>query len=85
MGTRRRRQPASQLVSIKLPPSLAAKVARLAKKRRTTRSAVIREAIEALTERRPGSAAEHAADLYGSVSAPPDLSTNPRYMEGFGE
>ncbi len=32
----------------------------------------------------PGSALELAGDLVGSVEGPGDLSTNPKYMEGFG-
>jgi Arc/MetJ-type ribon-helix-helix transcriptional regulator len=34
---------------------------------------------------RPGSALETMGDLVGSLEGPGDLSTNPAYMEGFGE
>lgn len=33
---------------------------------------------------RPGSALELAGDLVGCIEGPGDLSTNPKYMEGFG-
>lgn len=33
----------------------------------------------------PGSALELAGDLVGSVEGPRDLSTNPKYLEGFGQ
>lgn len=40
----------SKLVSISLPPASVARVARLARRRHTTISAVIREAIDALEQ-----------------------------------
>ncbi|MDQ3262256.1 MAG: ribbon-helix-helix protein, CopG family, partial [Myxococcota bacterium] len=67
-----------------LPHGLAAKVARLAKERGTTRSQVIRQAIEDATDRSPGSAAELAADLCGVIEGPADLSTHPRHLDDLG-
>lgn len=83
MGTRRK-QPDSQLVSLKLPRPLMAKVARVAKRRRTTRSAVIRDAIEAYEGGERGSAADRAAHLCGRFGGPRDLATNPKYLKDFG-
>ena len=34
---------------------------------------------------RPGSLLDRARDIVGSYDGSPDLSTNPKYMEGFGE
>jgi len=50
----------------------------------------VREALEQFfngerTAQRPMSALELAGDLVGCVQGPGDLSTNPKYMEGFGE
>ena len=76
--------------SLKLPPNLSAKLNRLAKKRGQSKSEVVREALEQFfngerAAQRPMSALELAGDLVGCVQGPGDLSTNPKYMEGFGE
>lgn len=72
-----------ELVSIKLPGQLSAKVARLAKRHGKSRSQVIREAIEAYPEARTfGEVAGRFAGI--AKRLPPDLSTNPKYMKRFG-
>ena len=74
-------------VCVKLPEDLERALTKLVKQRRTTRSAVVREAIEAYTRvpKRPLSFTEAAGDLVGCVrGGPRDLSTNPKHMEGFG-
>jgi hypothetical protein len=80
---------AMKTFSLKLPPSLSAKLNRLAKKRGQTKSEIVREALEQFFngERTipPGSALEAAGPWIGCVEGPGDLSTNPKYMEGFGE
>lgn len=75
-------------VSLKMPKRLAAQVRAAARERGLSKSALIREAIESyLAGYAPPvpSALDMAADLVGSWEGPPDLSTNPKYMEGFGE
>jgi metal-responsive CopG/Arc/MetJ family transcriptional regulator len=77
-------------VSLKLPAALSAKLDRAAKKRGQTKSEILRAALEQFLNgersgRRPMSALELAGDLVGCAEGPVDLSTNPRYMEGFGE
>ena len=73
-------------LSLKLPPGLSVKLARVAKKRGQSKSAVVRAALEEfLKSERPMSALELADDLVGCGEGPGDLSTNPKYMEGFGE
>ena len=76
-------------VSVKIPERLDKALAATARRRRTTRSALIREALEALVaggvRPQPGSVAEAAADLIGCVAGPGDLSTNPTYLEDFGK
>ena len=63
---------------------------RAAKQHGQTRSALVRAALEqfldgAQAAKRPVSALELAGDLVGCCEGPGDLSTNPKYMEGFGE
>ena len=63
---------------------------RVAKQRGQSKSEVVRMALEQFLDGRPvgkqtRSALELAGDLVGSVEGPGDLSTNPKYMEGFGE
>jgi metal-responsive CopG/Arc/MetJ family transcriptional regulator len=77
-------------LSLKLPASLRAKLERAAKQRGQSKSEIVRAALEEfLNGRRSGkqrpSALELAGDLVGCVEGPGDLSTNPKYMEGFGE
>jgi predicted DNA-binding protein len=73
-------------ISLKLPQSLSIKLERVAKKRGQSKSEIVREALEHfLSSERPVSALELAGDLVGCGRGPGDLSTNPKYMEGFGE
>ena len=72
-------------VSIKLPKDLDQALTDLARRRHTSRSALLREAVERLTREARKTVGELASDLMGSVSGPSDLSTSPRHMKGFGE
>jgi len=75
-------------VSLKVPDPLAAEIAETAHRRGVSKSALIREALEAYLHARvaaqSGSALSKAADLVGSLSGPEDLSTNKDYLQGFG-
>lgn len=75
-------------ISVRLTDAQTRKLARLARKNKTTQSEVVREAIEAYVLRgdtiQPESAAKAAADLAGCVDGPPDLSSNPDHMKGYG-
>ena len=75
-------------ITVKLPQGLAERLGRTVARRRSTRSAVVREAIEAhLSLERSeteGSCFDLAADLAGSVEGPADLSTNRTRMKGYG-
>lgn len=75
---------AMRVVSIKLPPSLDQWLSEIARARRTSRSAVVRAALEAAAAPKGRSAAALAGDLMGCVDRPRDLSTNPKYMRGYG-
>jgi Arc/MetJ-type ribon-helix-helix transcriptional regulator len=72
-------------VSFKLPPDLDNRLSELARRRRTSRSAVVREALEALSAKPKLSVTELAGDLVGCISGPSDLATNPKYLADFGK
>lgn len=74
-------------ISIKLSKQLQELLDTLAKQRGLTRSAVVREALQAYAaESGAGSTAAAAAgDLVGSLDGPRDLSTSAKHMRGFGE
>jgi len=77
-------------ISLKLPDDLLADLKREAKARRVSKSALVRESLEASLRRRPRRSAascyDLARDLAGTIKGlPQDLASNPKYMEGFGE
>lgn len=72
-------------VSFKLPQDLDKALSDLARRRHSTRSALVREAIEALTRDRAGSVLSLAADLVGAVEGPSDLSASPKHISGYGK
>ncbi|MBC8875947.1 MAG: ribbon-helix-helix protein, CopG family [Planctomycetes bacterium] len=76
-------------ISLKLPDSLHAKLNRLSKQRGQTKSEMVRTALEHFLNgdqpRQAVTVAELAGDLLGSAEGPGDLSTNSKYMEGYGE
>jgi predicted transcriptional regulator len=77
-----------KIVTLKLEESLYAKVLALAKRRKTTQSAVIRDAITACFRKEKvshmGSALDLSKDLAGCVTGPADLSTKKIHLSGFG-
>jgi predicted transcriptional regulator len=75
-------------VSFKLPPALDERITRVARRRRMSRSALVREALEAIGEGVASgdvqSVGEAAADLAGALTGPRDLSTSKKHMAGYG-
>ncbi len=77
-------------ISLKLPDDLLVQLEGEAKKRRITKSSLIRESLERAL-RKPSSAGgiscfDVARDLAGKVKGlPRDLADNPKYMDGFGK
>ena len=75
-------------ISFKLPDDLDRELTSRAKKDGTTKSAVIRNAIEDYLSRdsgpRKGSCLELAGDLIGCLEGPGDLSYNKKYFKDFG-
>ena len=75
-------------LSLKLHESLDNRLAAAAKRRGQTKSAVVREALEAFLGENnlPQSASclELAADVAGCLEGPADLSTGKEHMQGYG-
>ena len=75
-------------ISLKLPDPLHAKLERLAKSQKQTKTNIVRNALEQMLNGTPAakplSALDLAGDLAGCLDGPSDLSTNRKYMEGFG-
>lgn len=79
------RNPRLKTLSIKVPAALSARVVKLARSRKSTVSAVVREAIERYAPEEGASFADAAHEFIGSLdSGPGDLATNPRHLKGFG-
>jgi metal-responsive CopG/Arc/MetJ family transcriptional regulator len=72
-------------ISIKLPAQLEALLDELARTRGLSRSAVVREALQAYAAGGTQSVTTSAGDLVGSLAGPRDLSTAEKHMRGFGE
>ena len=78
-----------KILSIKLPEPLRVKLDSASKERGESRSALVREAIEAFIKDEDhtprGSCLELAKDLAGVVKGPADLSFNKKHMRGYGQ
>ena len=72
-------------ISIKLTKQLEDLLDRLARERNLTRSAVVREALQAYAQRTGASVTSAAEGLVGALEGPRDLSTSAKHMRGFGE
>ena len=72
-------------VSFKLPEDLDKALTDLARLRKSSRSALVREALAAFETGPARSVTSEAGRLVGSLEGPGDLSTNPRHMIGFGK
>jgi hypothetical protein len=75
-------------ISLKLSDSLDRRIAKQARLFGMSKSQLVRDALESYLEnggKREGpSCHDLLRDLAGSIDAPPDLSTNPKYFENFG-
>ena len=74
-------------LSLKLSDALDARLSAAARKRRTSKSALVRDALEAFlgTKVRPGSALELMRDLAGCAEGPGDLSYNKAHLRDYGK
>ena len=75
-------------LSVKLPTALHKRLESEASQRGTTKSAVVREALEELLRNgarpRKGSLYAMTSDLAGSLEGPRDLSSSKARMRGYG-
>lgn len=76
-------------ISLKISDELVSRMDAVARARRTSRSALLREALEeclrAAAKETPPSLYERSADLCGKGrSGLGDLASNPKHLEGFG-
>jgi len=73
-------------VTVKMPKGLHARLEAEARRRRTTKSAVLREAFAQRPTTAPaGSFYERAKHLIGAASGPGDLSARSKTLEGYGQ
>jgi predicted transcriptional regulator len=72
-------------VSFKLPERLDHALSKLARRRKASRSALVREAIEALAKGKRRSVTVLVDELVSGVEGPSDLSANPKHMAGYGK
>ena len=76
-------------ISLKVPDTLDSRLTEEARRRRTSKSAVVRECVEkvllAPRENRAASCLDLAGDLAGCLEGPRDIATNPKYLEDFGQ
>lgn len=72
-------------VSFKLPEKLDNALNDLARARRSSRSALVREALEALAKGKRRSVTAIVDELVQPVDGPADLSSNPKRMAGYGK
>lgn len=71
-------------VSFKLPEKLDDALSDLARRRNSSRSAVVREALESLASSGRRSVTAVVDELVGPLDGPKDLSSNPKHMRGYG-
>jgi predicted transcriptional regulator len=72
-------------VSFKLPRELDDALNDLARRLRRRRSALVRDALQALAQGRRRSVTALAHGLVGSLDGPRDLAVNPKHMAGYGK
>lgn len=71
-------------VSFKLSERLDDALSELARRRKSSRSALVREAVEALAKGKRRSVTAAVDEVLDPVDEPADLSTNPKHMAGYG-
>ena len=76
-------------ISLKVPDTLDSRLSEEAQRRRTSKSAVVRECVEkvllAPRKERAASCLDFAGDLAGCLKGPRDITANPKYLEDFGQ
>jgi predicted transcriptional regulator len=72
-------------VSFKLPEQLDDALSDLARRRKSSRSALVREALEVLAAGGRNSVTAAVDALVRPLDGPADLSTNPKHLVGYGK
>ena len=75
------------IVTLKVPPEIAARLERVAMRRRVSKSAIVREALEEKLRRSPDRPSLHDAMRHSIGvldSGVRDLGHNPKHLAGFG-
>ena len=72
-------------VSFKLPEHLDDALSDLARRRKSSRSALVREAVESLATGQRRSVTAMVDELVGPLDGPADLSTHPKHLSGYGK
>lgn len=76
-------------ISLKVPDTLDSRLTVEAQRRRTSKSAVVRECVEKMLlaprKDRAASCLDLASDLAGCLKGPRDIATNPKYLDDFGQ
>ena len=79
----------SQRITIRIPESLGKRLKKRADLKGQSESALVREALENYLRQNSGQSAYEIAKRLGLIGSfkggPKDLSTNPKYFEGFGK
>ena len=81
---------ASNRITVRVPQALTARLRNRSRAKGTTESELVREALENYLEDSAGERsayelAEEAGIIGSARNAPRDLSTNQRYLKGFGK
>jgi predicted transcriptional regulator len=74
-------------IAVRVDDEMDARLESAARRRRSTKSALVREALSNLLEEASptdGSVLQAGQRYVGIVSGPSDLSTNPSHMRGYG-
>ena len=74
-----------RVVSFKLPKGLDRELTELARRRSSSRSSVLRDALDLFARGPKRSVTSAAGDLVGSLNGPRDLSAPAKHMSGYGE
>lgn len=75
----------TRTVSFTLPEQLDDALTDLARRRNSSRSALVREALEALAAEKRRSVTAAVDALVAPLDGPVDLSTNPKHLSGHGK
>jgi predicted DNA-binding protein len=81
---------ASDRITVRVPPALTVRLRHCSRANGATESELVREALESYLghsggERSAYELAKEAGIIGSARNAPQDLSTNPRYLKGFGK